>query len=925
MPYSADALDSRDDDWQIDGFDGQTHFSDDGQLYQPIDPNVSTGNSDALWVPPPGARTSGTLHGDMPSHFDYLRNPGYAEEFHPRVFPAPKVRDLGPVLAFENPYEPFPKGNSPRVKSLRQRLDETIMFSDDAQGLPEALYGDYGDAGAVGSDRLNPGESLRIGQAISSGPFRAVLQADGNFVVYKGGEVLYATGVHPGVNQVAMQTDGNLVLYAGRAPAWDSGTAGRRGAFLVMQGDGNLVLYHGRTPLWSSGTQGGRKAPSGKSFLGSIGSAIGSVGSAVGSVVQGVARPVGGLLTSPMHLVSDIAHGKNLLSSIKDTVKRDLGNVGAVAPYAQAVLSIVPGVGQGVNAAIAAGSAIAHGQPITDALVNGVKAMVPGGPLAQQALDTAYRIAKGGNVIAAAADAARAQLPGGELAKRAFDTGLALAHGANLQKTLVSQGTDIAKGQAMSLLSDAVSQLSPINNRVLSGQGPQFIGDTVRRAAMGLVPPSVRNVGQALLQNPALRSLPIADLARRMNVPIETARQAAASLLSSVQRAGGPSIANMSPATDLARRLNPGHNFDQLLSMFGSQMAPIAYSPNAMARRARPLAMQWARTARGFIPNISEASGLDSTGTVYIVESGDSMSKIAAKLTGSSSRVGELIKANPQVADPNKIFVGQRLKLPLSWQTKAAVPTQAPPLTTSASPNASPSPLPTFSAPVVTTAVAQSMPTISQQAKSSGAAVISWQNILIRDGFAPQGTADGFFGPNTTTRTKAWQAKHGLGADGVVGKNTWAAALSTLPAVIAPSALPSAAIPPVIQTPLGPVSLPPGLLPPGLIPVATTISESPVAQPIPTALPPLLPMPTAAPAPAPMALPPAPGVLPPGTTIAPDGSLVVARPTGPSEVTVHEEPISGAPPKAASAGAGIGAIALALGALYFVGKGKLGL
>ncbi len=44
--------------------------------------------------------------------------------------------------------------------------------------------------------------------------------------------------------------------------------------------------------------------------------------------------------------------------------------------------------------------------------------------------------------------------------------------------------------------------------------------------------------------------------------------------------------------------------------------------------------------------------------------------------------------------------------------------------------------------------------------------------------------ADGVFGPDTASRTRAWQASHGLSADGIVGPATWTAA-----------ALPSNALP----------------------------------------------------------------------------------------------------------------------------------
>lgn len=55
---------------------------------------------------------------------------------------------------------------------------------------------------------------------------------------------------------------------------------------------------------------------------------------------------------------------------------------------------------------------------------------------------------------------------------------------------------------------------------------------------------------------------------------------------------------------------------------------------------------------------------------------------------------------------------------------------------------------------------------------STGDNVKKWQGII---GVA----VDGSFGPNTESATKAWQAKHKLVADGVVGNATWSAALGT--------------------------------------------------------------------------------------------------------------------------------------------------
>jgi peptidoglycan hydrolase-like protein with peptidoglycan-binding domain len=61
-------------------------------------------------------------------------------------------------------------------------------------------------------------------------------------------------------------------------------------------------------------------------------------------------------------------------------------------------------------------------------------------------------------------------------------------------------------------------------------------------------------------------------------------------------------------------------------------------------------------------------------------------------------------------------------------------------------------------------------PTIKRGAKNDPETVKKWQRIIKTED-------DGKFGPGTEKATKAWQASHGLTADGKVGPKTWTIAL----------------------------------------------------------------------------------------------------------------------------------------------------
>ena len=83
---------------------------------------------------------------------------------------------------------------------------------------------------------LYPGEFLIVGEYLASenGRYNAVMQLDGNFVVYGvGGKVWWASNTIGSADRITMQHDGNLVLSNGDAVTWASGTQ-QIGSHLVM-------------------------------------------------------------------------------------------------------------------------------------------------------------------------------------------------------------------------------------------------------------------------------------------------------------------------------------------------------------------------------------------------------------------------------------------------------------------------------------------------------------------------------------------------------------------------------------------------------------------------------------------------------------------------------------------------------------------
>ncbi|WP_219814748.1 hypothetical protein, partial [Rathayibacter sp. AY1B7] len=103
------------------------------------------------------------------------------------------------------------------------------------------------------TDTLRRGSTLYAGNRLATpGGTTAVMQADGNLVVYGQGGALWASGTRGRGNVLRMQDDGNAVVYtADGAPVWASDTSGEPGATMVLR-EGDLRIADDSGVLWSS-------------------------------------------------------------------------------------------------------------------------------------------------------------------------------------------------------------------------------------------------------------------------------------------------------------------------------------------------------------------------------------------------------------------------------------------------------------------------------------------------------------------------------------------------------------------------------------------------------------------------------------------------------------------------------------------------
>jgi prepilin-type N-terminal cleavage/methylation domain-containing protein len=111
-------------------------------------------------------------------------------------------------------------------------------------------------AAAQVPSQLNAGQILTCGNGIRSpgGLYWAIIQCDGNFVVYNSSSTAqWNAGTSGAGNYWSMQTDGNMVIYnSANGALWQSTTSGCGTTdFIAIQDDSSFVIYHSGVAIWS--------------------------------------------------------------------------------------------------------------------------------------------------------------------------------------------------------------------------------------------------------------------------------------------------------------------------------------------------------------------------------------------------------------------------------------------------------------------------------------------------------------------------------------------------------------------------------------------------------------------------------------------------------------------------------------------------
>ncbi len=206
-------------------------------------------------------------------------------------------------------------------------------------------------------------------------------------------------------------------------------------------------------------------------------------------------NPVSKMVTSPLEAAYRISTGDNVFQAFGDMLKAQAAGL----PYVQAVLSFVPGVGAGINAAIAAGAALAQGKRIDDALYEGIQGALPGGPAAVAAFKGVVGAIRGQNLGDIAMSTLHDSLP--PALQPAASMAIALVHGENIQSALASGAVSAIK-PALAAISGPIWEATTVSIPGLSDTVSTGVKLAENLGRSSVVDP-VLKVSRAALATPA--------------------------------------------------------------------------------------------------------------------------------------------------------------------------------------------------------------------------------------------------------------------------------------------------------------------------------------------------------------------------------------------------------------------------------------
>jgi hypothetical protein len=269
----------------------------------------------------------------------------------------------------------------------------------------------------------------------------------------------------------------------------------------------------------------GRDAEMGADFGGFLSSfnplkVVRSVGRAVSGATEKLGKQIGKVpvVGKGLHAVYDlgpaglinttakIASGQNVSKSVMGHFKGQLNAAREVAPYVQTVVSVVPGVGQGVSGAIGAGVALSRGRPITQALMEGARGALPGGPVAAAAFDVAMAAAQGKPIDQVALSAIPLPPDQKKYVIQAAMAAKDIAQGKNVAKSVYERGQNLLPPEAQKAMQVGVAMASAKNIQDAMKKGAEKAGPALLELGTKAISkdPTFKAGLETLKSNPAV-------------------------------------------------------------------------------------------------------------------------------------------------------------------------------------------------------------------------------------------------------------------------------------------------------------------------------------------------------------------------------------------------------------------------------------